>query len=54
MKCIQHILTGEIHRVSDDEAWSKIEGDKLQPPVFKYVPKSAYKAQKSATKTTED
>ncbi len=42
MKCIQHILTKEVFRVSNDEAWSEIEGD-IQPPMFVYVPKHVWK-----------
>lgn len=45
MKCIKHILSGEIRRVSAEEAEAIRAKDKLEPKAWQYCPKSEWKAQ---------
>jgi hypothetical protein len=48
MKCIKHILTNEIVRVTNEKAEEMIASDPLRPCVYVYVyvPKSEWKKQR--------
>jgi hypothetical protein len=51
MKCLKHILTNEVIRVSDDKAASIRAADNLEPKCWQYCPKHEwknYRAQRAA------
>lgn len=45
MKCIRHITTGKVERVSDSEAMDKIDRVLTADRKYQYVPKREWKAQ---------
>jgi hypothetical protein len=46
MKCIKHILTNEVRRVTDEEAEAIRAADKLEPKCWQYCPKHEWKARR--------
>jgi hypothetical protein len=53
MKCIKHILTNEIVRVTNEKAEEMIASDPLRPCVYVYVPKSEWEEAAQVTKFTK-
>jgi hypothetical protein len=51
MKTIKHILTGEVRRVTNEEAEALRRADKLEPKAWQYCPKSEWKAQRARALT---
>lgn len=49
MKCIQRVLTGEITRVTDEEA-AKLTAFSAKGPLYRYVPKWQWKSLRDAEK----
>jgi len=44
MKCLKHILSDEVVRVTDKEAQALRDADPLEPKCWQYCPKHEWKA----------